>query len=234
MRKRYVALMAERVTGAKGETRLQEPTRTQRTVARRSAEARATVPDLDLTVDAEMTGCLREIEQHGWSVDAILTRASALALVEVPVANASYRDGRFELHPRVNVGVTMQTEDAEVLATVFDADRKSVSELTDELEQLASRAQAGELAPPELSGATFGLSNLGRYGVRSSTPIVAPGHAAALCAGEVRQVAVVRAGDIVPGHAMTLTLAADHRILLGVPAARFLGRVKSLLEDGAL
>jgi pyruvate dehydrogenase E2 component (dihydrolipoyllysine-residue acetyltransferase) len=225
--------MAERVTGAKGGTRLQEPTRTQRTVARRSAEARATVPDLDVTVDAEMTRCLREIERHEWSIDAILTRACALALVEVPLANGSYRDGRFELHPRVNVGVTMPTEDAEVLATVFDADGKSVSELTEELEQLAARAQAGELAPPELSGATFALSNLGRYGVRSSTPIVVPGHAAALCAGEVRPVAAVRAGDIVPGHAMTLTLACDHRILFGVQAARFLGHVKSLIEDGS-
>ncbi len=226
--------MAERVTGAKGEARLEEPTRTQRTVGRRSAEARATVPDLDLTVDAEMSRCLREVEQRGWSVDAILTRACALALVEVPKANGSYRDGRFELHSRVNVGVTMETEDAEVLATVFDADRKSVSELTDELERLARRGHAGELAPPELSGATFALSNVGRYGVTSSTPIVAPGHAAALAAGEVRQVAVVRAGDIVPGHLMTLTLACDHRILFGAQAARFLAHIKSLIEDGGL
>ncbi len=219
---------------SKGQTRVEEPARMQRTVARRSAEARATVPDLDLTADAEMTRCLHKAKQHGWSIDAILTRACALALVETPRANGSFRDGRFELHSRVNVGITMESGDAEVLATVFDADRRPMSELTEEIEQLSQRALAAELTPPELSGATFALSNLGRHGVTSATPIVVPGHAAALAAGEIRQVAVVRSGDIVPGHVMTLTLACDNRILLGAQAARFLARIKSLLEDGDL
>jgi pyruvate dehydrogenase E2 component (dihydrolipoamide acetyltransferase) len=115
---------------------------------------------------------------------------------------------------------------------VLDADRKSLAQLDEEIARLTERA--AELSPPELAGATFTLSYPGALGVASSTPVIVPPQAAALAAGAVRAVAVVRDGAIVPGHAMTITLACDHRILYGSRAARFLTRIKALLEEARL
>jgi pyruvate dehydrogenase E2 component (dihydrolipoamide acetyltransferase) len=152
----------------------------------------------------------------------------------VPRANGAYRDGRFELYSRVNVGVVMQTGDAYLIPTVFDADQKSLAALSDEIETLCVRARDGVLTQPALSGATFTLSNVGAEGVVRSTLVTNPPQAAAIAAGAIQEVPVVRDGAVVPGHRMTVTLACDHRILYGRQAARFLAAVKSALEGGAL
>jgi pyruvate dehydrogenase E2 component (dihydrolipoamide acetyltransferase) len=222
--------MVEPVRSAKGETEVQEPTRTQRVLARRSAEARATVPDLEMTVEVDVTS----LSVEGVSLDAALVRACALALREHPHANGSYRDGTFELHGRVNAAVAIEVDGAYVLATVFDADQKSLPQVREEIEQLTARAVGGELSPPEVSGSTFAIFNLGRHGIASAVPIINPPHAAALGAGTIRDIPVIRQGAIVPSRAMTLTLACDHRILFAPAAAEFLNRIKSLLESGAL
>ncbi len=116
--------------------------------------------------------------------------------------------------------------------TVFDADVKSLSELTTEVEELERRGR--ELTSPERSGATFTLATPGPVGVSRLTPLIWGSQAAALGAGEVRQTAVVRDGSIVPGHVMTLVLACDHRILYGADAAHFLARIRQLLERADL
>jgi pyruvate dehydrogenase E2 component (dihydrolipoamide acetyltransferase) len=219
--------------GVKGAVRVQEPDRSQRAIARRSAEARATVPDVELSVEVDMDACLALRLEHPYAITAILVRACALALREVPRANGAYRDGRFELYSRINVGVTMATEDAYTIPTVFDADGKSVDELSEEIGRLAERARTGQLSPPELAGATFTLSNPGALGVASSTPLIVPPQAAALATGAIRGIPVLRAGALVAGHCMTITLACDHRILYGSPAARFLTLIKELLERAA-
>jgi pyruvate dehydrogenase E2 component (dihydrolipoamide acetyltransferase) len=219
---------------AKGETTVQEPTRAQRTVARRTAEARATVPDVELGAEVDMARCLALGDEIGCSVTAMLVRASALALVEVPRANGAYRDAKFELYSRVNVGVAIDTEDSYVVPTVFDADGKPLRELAEEIRLLTHRARDGALTPPELSGATFTVWNLGTYGVASATAVITPPQAAAIAAGAVRAGPVVRDGAIVPGETMTVTLACDHRILYGAQAARFLVRIKEMLEEATL
>jgi pyruvate dehydrogenase E2 component (dihydrolipoamide acetyltransferase) len=215
----------------RGEPRTEEPTRQQRTVARRAAESRATVPHLELSVEADMTACLALMQAGSCSRTALLVKACALALCDVPRANAAYRDGRFELYPRPNVGVSLPTQEAFAIATVPDADRKPLSELSEEIEGLATRAWAGQLTPPELSGATFTLTDLGAEGVGSGGPLVVAPHAAALAAGSIREVPVVRGEDVVAGHRTTLTLACDHRILYGREAARFLTSISSWLEQ---
>lgn len=220
--------------GLKGETRIEEPTRAQRTIVRRTAEARATVPDLELDTDVDMESCLRLTTDNGYSVTAILVRACALALRDVPHANSAYRDGRFELYSRVNVGVAIETEDAYAVPAVLDADRKSLPELTAELEALTGRAHRGELTPPELSGVTFTLTDLGDHGVARSSAIVTPPQAAALVAGAIRSVPVLRDETIVAGRMITLTLGCDHRILYGGRAARLLRGISDRLREGRL
>jgi len=214
----------------RGEVRVEQPTVRQRAIARRAAEARATVPDLELSADVELDACLR----LGASTTALLVRACALALRHVPRANAAYRDGRFELYSRVNVGFTVAIDDAYVTPTVFDADSKSLPALGEELDQLVRKARTGALSPPELSGATFTLTDLAGPGIVSSTAIITPPQAAALAAGGVREVPVIRDGALIAGRVLTITLACDHRILYGAQAASFLRRVKASLEQASL
>jgi pyruvate dehydrogenase E2 component (dihydrolipoyllysine-residue acetyltransferase) len=217
--------------GVKGDVELREPDRAQRTIARRSAEARATVPDLELSADVDMGAALAVRAQTGCSVTALLLRACAAALRDVPEANAAYRDGRFELYSRINVGLTIATGATYTVPTVFDCDRKSLDALSDEAARLASRAMEGQLTAPELAGATFTLCNVGASGVTSTAPLIVPPQAAAVAAGAIREVPVVRSGALVPGHSMTITLACDHRILYGAQAAQFLTAIKSHLEE---
>lgn len=213
---------------------MQEPTAAERAIARHAANARATVPDLELGAEVDMATCLALSAAHGWPETAMLVRACALALRAMPRANGAYRDGRFELYSRVNVGIALATDDAYLIPTVFDADRKQLSELSAEVEQLTVAAIAGELTPPAFSGATFTLSYPGELGVASSSLVVNPPQAAALAAGAIRRVPVVRDGVVVPGDVMTVTLACDHRILYGAHAARLLREISSRLSEGKL
>ncbi len=220
--------------GNRGETETEEPTRAQRTVARRAAESRATVPDLELTVEVDMLAALALQQAQSCSLTPILIRACALALRQVPKANGAYRDGRFERYSRVNVGLVVPTADALSIPVVFDADEKPLPDLAEEADRLADRAASGSLTPPELSGATFTLSDVGAHGIASASPVIVPPNAAAVAAGAVRPAAMVRDGVIVPGHAMTIALACDHRILFGHEAYGFLAAIKELLEQASV
>jgi len=171
-------------------------------------------------------------ERGSHSLSAAIIRACALSLREHPRANAAYRDGQFELYSRVNVGLLLSSGDDLVSATVFDADKKSLSELAATIGEL--RARAASLTRPERSGATFTLTHHDAPGVAWGVPVVWSGQAAAAAAGEIREVPVLRGRDVAPGRVMTLTLACDHRILHGALAARFLARIKELLEHGSL
>jgi pyruvate dehydrogenase E2 component (dihydrolipoamide acetyltransferase) len=117
---------------------------------------------------------------------------------------------------------------------MFDADRSTLEQLDRELTALTERASRGELTQPELSGATFTLSDLGPLGIDRPGIVVGPGQAAAVAVGRVRAVPLMRKGAIVPGEILELTLAADHRILYGAEAAKFLARIKKLLEEANL
>ena len=189
---------------AKGEVRSEEPTAAERAVIRRAAESRATVPVLELSVESPARDAV--------GTERVLA-ACAAALRDHPRANGSYRDGRFELHGRVNVGVLMATEDAYAIPTVFDADQKALAELVQEIGDLAARLDAGTLAPPALSGATFTVWNAAADGIAAAgIPVVSP-QAGALTAG-----------------LRDLVLACDHRILYGAAATSFLKAIAHHLD----
>jgi pyruvate dehydrogenase E2 component (dihydrolipoamide acetyltransferase) len=130
----------------------------------------------------------------------------------------------------VNVGVAVAAQDALVVPTVFDADRKTLREIASETRALAARVRDGSITPPELSGGTFTVSNLGMYGVREFVAIINPPQAGLLSVGAVEQRPVVRDGEIVARHMMSVTLACDHRILYGADAAQFLAAIRARLE----
>lgn len=212
--------------GIKGAVQIIEPTRTERAIARRAAESRATVPDISLSAEVDMTAALALISERSGSVAAALVRAAALALRDHPRANGAYRDGRFELYSRINAGVVLPSSEA---ATVLDADQKPLEQLAAEIDDLERRA--AELTSPELSGATFTIA---QYRVARAEALITPPHAVALAAGEVREAAVVRAGAVGSAAVVTLALACDARIVHGELAAGFLGRIRELLEAAEL
>jgi pyruvate dehydrogenase E2 component (dihydrolipoamide acetyltransferase) len=242
--------VADAVRTAKGETTIVALSRIQQTVARRMAESKATIPDFTLQSEVDMEACvtlraeLKSLAQsHAEAMsdehaeaptyNDMVVKACALALRETPTANGSYRDGQLQLHSRVNVGVAVAAHDALVVPTVFDADEKSLGEIARETRALAERVRAGTVTPPELGGGTFTVSNLGMFGVKSFTAIINPPQAAIMSVGSLEQRAVVHDGELAVRHTMTLTLGVDHRILFGAEAARFLARVRELLQTPA-
>jgi pyruvate dehydrogenase E2 component (dihydrolipoamide acetyltransferase) len=237
---------ASGVSTAKGETTIVELSRTQQTIARRMAEAKATIPEFTLQTEIDMEACVAlraELKSLG-QADAptyndMVVKACALALRESPHANGGYRDGRLQLHSRVNVGVAVAGETdgpagaTLLVPTVFDADQKSLGEIARETRALADRVREHSITPPELGGGTFTVSNLGMFGVSAFTAIINPPQAAILSVGSLGPRAVVCDGEVRARDTMTVTLACDHRILYGADAARFLARIRALLEAPA-
>lgn len=224
--------------GPRGVVTRLEPTRSERNLARRSAETRATVPSVEFATVVDMKRSLAAEAETGCGVVALLVRAAARALVAVPRVNGAYRDGHYELHSRVNIGVVVTEGDLYTIPTVFDADAKPVAEIAAELADVRARALADELRPADLAGATFTLAtpdpDPSRPGsnVAAVTPLIVPPQAAAMATGPVRETPVVRDGAVVPGHTMVATLACDHRIVYGAYASSFLGEFKVYLEEG--
>jgi pyruvate dehydrogenase E2 component (dihydrolipoamide acetyltransferase) len=219
------------VSGAKGAIEVVEPTRTQRTLARRVAESKATIPDVQLATEVDVTALLAAVAADH---QGAYVKAAALALREHPRANGAYQDAAFQLHGRVNVGVTVPTAETLVVPTVFDADTKSVAAIEADVARLTAKVHEGAVTSADLAGATFTLTNLGALGVTAFTTIISPGQAASLAIGApVERLGLDAAGTPTVRQVVTLTLSADHRILYGTAAAAFLARIRALLEDPA-
>jgi pyruvate dehydrogenase E2 component (dihydrolipoamide acetyltransferase) len=223
----------------KGETTVEELTRLQQTIARRMAESKATAPDFVITCEVDMQDAVEFRKQlkaaagdnPAPSFNDFVVKAAALALREFPRANGAYRDGKFELYSRINVGIAVAGQDALIVPTIFDADRKSLGEISRDARALAERVRAGQITPPELSSGTFSVSNLGMFGIKRFTAVINPPQAAILAVGEMTPRPVVRDGEITVRSIMELTLSCDHRILYGADAAQFLGRIRERLEN---
>ena len=193
------------------------------------AESKATAPHFYLEAEVDMSrpvtarAQIKAAAKEGDVVPSfndMVVKACALALREHPRANGAYRDGRFELYSRVNVGVAVAARDALVVPTVFDADQKSLRQIATDSRALAQRVRDGQITPPELSGATFTVSNLGMFGIDSFAAVINPPQAAILAVGAIAERPVVRDGEIDDRPPDAVNLACDHRILYGAPARR--------------
>jgi pyruvate dehydrogenase E2 component (dihydrolipoyllysine-residue acetyltransferase) len=225
---------------AKGQVTYEDLSKLQSTIARRMSESKATAPHFYLEAEIEMS---RAVEARARikaaagegelvpSFNDMVVKACALALREHPRANGAYRDGRFELYSRVNVGVAVAAQDALVVPTVFDADRKGLRQIASDSRALAQRVREGTITPPELSGGTFTVSNLGMYGIDNFSAVINTPQAAILAVGAIKERPAVRDGELTTAQMLYVTLACDHRILYGAPAAEFLARVRTLLEE---
>ncbi len=222
----------------KGEVASRELTPTETTIARRMTESATTTPVLTAATDVDVSLIValrrggRDAGEEVPSLNDFVVKAAALALREHPRLNSSYAEGRIERYSRVNVGIAVATEDDALLVpVVLDADRKPLVEIAADSRRLADAARRRALTPEQLHHATFTVSNLGMFGVRSFTAIVDPPQAAILAVGGARREAFEDGLDRVSFRdVITVTLTCDHRVVYGAHAAQFLSRLRELLE----
>jgi pyruvate dehydrogenase E2 component (dihydrolipoamide acetyltransferase) len=217
---------------------------TRRVIARRLGESARSIPHFYVTAvaDAEALVQLRtqlneQLSASGRpkvSINDLLIRASALALREHPLVNASYQGDESTtmlVHHRINIGVAVASENGLVVPVIEDADGKSVTRLGAEAKELVGLANAKKLTPAQMSGGTFTISNLGMFGVEQFTAIINPPEGAILAVGGTAREPVVVGDEVLIRHRMRYTLSADHRIIDGALAARFLQTLTRLIEN---
>ncbi|MHB8612777.1 MAG: dihydrolipoamide acetyltransferase family protein [Candidatus Dormibacteraceae bacterium] len=220
---------------------LVDPSRMQATIARRMVEAKSTVPEFTVTVEARVDEAVSLRQQLKDSVPGadkvtmtdMLVRACALALRKFPEVNSSWVDGRFQRKRAVNIGLAVAPSQGMglLVPVVHDADAKDLVQISIESRQVIERARSGRPNEGDLSGATFSISNLGMFGVDEFVAIINPPEAAILAVGAIKDVPVVEQGRIVPGKVMRMTLTVDHRVFYGATAAQFMAEVKRLVEN---
>ena len=164
----------------------------------------------------------------------LLVKFVARALTEFPLLNCSVEDNKIIYKHYVNMGVAVALDNGLVVPNIADADKKSLTEISAEVKELAKLAREGKLPPEKLRGGTFTITNLGMYGIESFTPIINQPEVAILGVNTMEDKVVVRNGEMVIRPIMNLSLTADHRVVDGSVAAQFLQRVKSLMENPAL
>jgi pyruvate dehydrogenase E2 component (dihydrolipoamide acetyltransferase) len=214
-----------------------------RAVARRMSESKATVPHfyLDAEIDMDRALELREElnealadEGEKISINDLVVRAAALALVENPKFHRSWHDGKLVLHKSANVGIAVALDEGLIVPVVRSAEQKSVREIARETRDLAERARAGKLKQPEIEGGTFSVSNLGMFGIPSFSAVVNPPEPGILAVGATAKRAVVSDDAVQIRPIMAVTLSVDHRATSGAEGARLLGSIKRLLEQPVL
>jgi pyruvate dehydrogenase E2 component (dihydrolipoamide acetyltransferase) len=210
----------------------------QRTIARRMAESRTTIPDFTLRAEIDLTRALelqRELNdlrpEARVSVNDLIVKSTALALRAHPRLNASFDGDAVVEHDHVHVGIAVATDDALLVPVIRGADALSLVEVAAESKRLAERARARAVTPEELDGGTFTISNLGMFGITSFEAVINPPQAAILAVGAVERRPVFDEGDRVVARSIgVVTLSCDHRVVYGADAARFLQTLQGLVE----
>ncbi|MEO5966100.1 MAG: dihydrolipoamide acetyltransferase family protein, partial [Candidatus Limnocylindrales bacterium] len=207
-------------------------------IARRMVQSKQQVPHFYVTTEIEIDALGAAAERHNAgrekadrvTLTAYLIRALAMALAEHPAFNAAWAGETLERWDAVNIGVAIAVDDGLIAPALLDCASRGVDDLAAGLADLTARTRAGRLRAPEMTDATFTLSNLGMFEVSQFTAIVTPPQVAILATGRGYERAVVRDGQVVVRRIMGATMSADHRALDGAGAARFLGTLKTLLE----
>jgi pyruvate dehydrogenase E2 component (dihydrolipoamide acetyltransferase) len=234
------ALSKERVLALAGNPpHTERPlTAMRRVIARRLTESKQTVPHFYLTVDCEIDELLKfraelngKSDAYRISVNDFVIRAAALALRQVPAANASWSDEAILLWDTVDIAVAVALEDGLITPIVKNADRKGLAAIANETKDVAARARTGKLKLEEFQGGTFSISNLGMFGVRDFAAVINPPHGGILAVGAGEQRPVVRNGALAIATVMSCTLSCDHRAVDGAVGAQFLAAFKKLVED---
>jgi len=211
-------------------------------IAERLTASTQNVPHFYLTVEIEMDSVLslrKQIntsvtESEKVSVNDIIVKASAMALVKHPWVNASFQDKSVRFYEDADISIAVAIEDGLITPVVRAANKKGILAISAEIKELAGRAKAKKLQPEEYTGGTFSISNLGMFGIEQFTAIINPPEAAIIAVGGATEKAVVRNGEIVVRSIMNVTMSCDHRVVDGATGAKFLQTFKQMLESPAM
>jgi pyruvate dehydrogenase E2 component (dihydrolipoamide acetyltransferase) len=209
----------------------------RKTIARRLAESKYSSPHFYETIDIDMEDAiaarkqLNEISEVKISFNDLVTKAAAVALTQHQDVNSSWLGDKIRKHGQVHVAVAVAIDEGLVTPVIRHTDKKGLSQISKETKALAEKARNRDLQPEEMEGSTFTISNLGMFGIEEFTAIINPPNACIMAVGAIRDVPVVKDGEVVPGKRMKVTLSSDHRIVDGAKAAEFLNTFKDLLEN---
>jgi pyruvate dehydrogenase E2 component (dihydrolipoamide acetyltransferase) len=216
------------------------PSAMRKVIAKRLVEAKQTVPHFYLTVDCELDLLLKaraalntQAGQGGnkLSVNDFVIKACAMALKQVPEANASWVNDQIYQYKSADIAVAVAIDGGLITPVIRQAEDKGLTKVSSEMKDLASKARAGKLKPEEFQGGTFTLSNLGMYGVKSFSAIINPPQGCILAVGQGEERAVVKGGALAIATIMTCTLSSDHRVVDGAVGAQFLKVFKEMIEN---
>ncbi len=210
-------------------------------IAENISRSAFTAPHVTLTLEADMTECSilrgklqQEMERRHFTrltYNDLLVRAVVLALEEHPRMNATLEGEEIRLHQHKNIGIAVALDEGLVVPVLREAEKKSLGAVSAELKKLIENTRAGKFTPDDLTGGTFTITNLGSFEIEQFNPILVPGQAGILGVGAIQEKPAVYGGVICIRQLMPLCLSFDHRMLDGAPAARFLQRVKALLQS---
>jgi pyruvate dehydrogenase E2 component (dihydrolipoamide acetyltransferase) len=219
---------------------LQEMSSMQRIIAERTAKSKTIAPHFYVTVEVDMSRVLAFQEQMRPRIEAevgqkltlteILVKATGLALKDCPRVNVTLEGNRIKYLREANVGIVVAMEEGLLIPVIRGADSKNLGQITKESKDLVSRARSGQLRPDDLGGGSISISNMGMFGVDQFTAIINQPEAAMLAVGRVVEKPVAFYGMIGIRPLMSITMSCDHRLLYGIHAAQFLGRLKEILE----
>lgn len=209
----------------------------RKVIARRLGESKFTAPHFYVTVEInmgkvwELRQRLNEVAPVKISFNDLVVKACAVNLRKHPVINSSWLGDKIRINHDVNIGVAVAIPDGLLVPVVRYADMKSLSQINQEVKNLAGKAKNKKLGPDEMTGNTFTISNLGMFGVEDFTAIINPPDACIMAIGGINDKPVIENGAVVPGKIMKVTLSSDHRVVDGASAAAFLNDFKATLED---
>ena len=210
----------------------------RRTIARRLVTSIGPVPHFFLTTEiemdraAEMRRGINSLDPDlKISINDIIIKVTAAALMQHPQVNASFQDKFVRYYDHADIGVAVAIEDGLITPVIRGADQKSLSQIAAEVRELAERAKSRKLKPEEYTGATFSVSNLGMFGINEFTAIINPPEGGILAIGAMTAQPVVRDGEVVVRQMMRATMSCDHRVIDGATGATFLQTFKKMLEN---
>jgi pyruvate dehydrogenase E2 component (dihydrolipoamide acetyltransferase) len=235
----YVAPAPRGASGPVGvESFTEEPvSQMRKTIARRLGESKFSAPHFYLTIDIDMDNAIaarKAINAVGdvkISFNDFVVKAAAVALRRHPKVNSSWLGESIRYNEHVNIGVAVAVDEGLLVPVVRFADSKSLSQIGDEVKELAGRAKSKKLQPHEWEGNTFTISNLGMYGITEFTAIINSPDSCIMAIGGIKQTPVVKNGEVVPGNVMKVTLSCDHRVVDGATGSEFLNTFKKMLEN---
>lgn len=209
----------------------------RKTISKRLAESKFSAPHFYLTMEINMDNCIEgrnkinETSDVKISFNDIIVKACAVALRKHPMVNASYLTDKMRINHHIHIGVAVAVDDGLLVPVIRFADNKSLSHISSEVRNLATRAKNKELQPSDWEGNTFTISNLGMFGIEEFTAIINPNDACILAVGGIKNTPIIKNGEIVAGNVMKVTLSCDHRIVDGAIGSAFLKTLKELIED---